>query len=122
MNGEQLPKKKRHKLPARRLTETRKVEMESGQTVFLSVGYDPAEPSKPVEVFYSSGFKSGAQLEFQVQDFCILFSLLLQFGMSPAEVAKSLSRKEMPDGELEYASISGAIVAELISPPSWAGE
>ena len=122
MDGEQPPKKKRHKLPTRRLTETRKVEMESGQTVFLSVGYDPAEPSKPAEVFYSSGFKSGAQLEFQVQDFCILFSLLLQFGMSPAEVAKSLSRKEMPDGELEYASISGAIVAELISPPSWAGE
>ena len=120
MDGQEPPKKQRKKLPTRRLTETRKVEIETGQTVFLSVGYDPDEPSMPVEVFYSSGFKSGAQLEFQVQDFCILFSLLLQYGMTPADVAKSLSRKEMPDGELEYASISGAIVAELISPPSWA--
>ena len=120
MDGQKPPKKKRNKLPTRRLTETRKVEIETGQTVFLSVGYDPDEPTKPVEVFYSSGFKSGAQLEFQVQDFCILFSLLLQYGMTPTDVAKSLSRKEMPDGELEYASVSGAIVAELISPPTWA--
>jgi hypothetical protein len=120
MDGQEPGKTERHMLPTRRLTETRKVEIETGQTVFLSVGYDPDQPTKPIEVFYSSGFKSGVQLEFQVQDFCILFSLLLQYGMTPAEVAKSLARNEMPDGSLEYASISGAIVAELISPPSWA--
>lgn len=113
-------KKKRKRLPDRRLTETRKVETDQSQTVFLSVGYDPDQPDEPREVFYSSGFKSGSMLEFQVQDFCVLFSLLLQYGMKPDEVAKSLARKENPDGTLSFASISGLIVNELSKPPEWA--
>jgi len=112
-------KKERKRLPNRRLTETRKVETEQGQTVFLSVGYDPEQPDEPKEIFYSSGFKSGSMLEFQVQDFCVLFSLLLQYGMKPDEVAKSLARKENPDGTLSFASISGLIVKELSQPPAW---
>lgn len=114
------PKKIRKKLPDRRLTETRKVETDLGQTVFLSVGYDPDRPDEPREVFYSSGFKSGSMLEFQVQDFCVLFSLLLQHGMTPDDVAKSLARKENHDGTLSFASISGLIVDELSKPPAWA--
>lgn len=113
-------KKERKRLPSRRLAETRKVETDQGQTVFLSVGYDPDQPDEPKEVFYSSGFKSGSMLEFQVQDFCVLFSLLLQLGMKPDEVAKSLARKENPDGTLSFASISGLIVNELSQPPAWA--
>lgn len=80
------------------------------------------DPNTPKEVFYDAGFKSGSQLEFQVQDFCILFSLLLQHGMTPGEVAKSLARKEQPDGALKYASISGMIVAELTKPPQWGAD
>ncbi|MBF9052423.1 hypothetical protein GTA62_20750 [Roseobacter sp. HKCCD9010] len=60
-------RRERSALPDRRLTETRKVETAQGQTVFLSVGYDPAQPNAPKEVFYSSGFKSGSMLEFQAQ-------------------------------------------------------
>lgn len=105
----------RHVLPTRRLTETRKILTAEGQTIHLSVGFDPAEPSRPREVFYSAGFRSGSQLEFQIQDACVLLSLLLQHGHRPADVAKSLARAEQPDNSMAYASVIGLIVDELIS-------
>jgi len=43
-----------------------------------------------------------------------MFSLLLQHGLRPEDVAKSLSRSEQPDGAMTYVSIVGLIVAELI--------
>lgn len=104
----------RHNLPSRRLTETRKITTQDGHNIHLSVGYDPKENGRPREVFYSAGFKSGSQLEFLVQDACVMFSLLLQHGLRPEDVAKSLSRSEQPDGAMTYASIVGLIVAELI--------
>lgn len=106
----------RHDLPTRRLTETRKVKTPEGHTIHLSIGFDPTEPDRPREVFYSAGFKSGSQLEFQIQDACVLLSLLLQHGLRPADVAKSLARKEQPDGQIAYASVTGLIAAELIDP------
>jgi hypothetical protein len=104
----------RHILPTRRLTETRKVATPEGHTVHLSIGYDPDEPDMPREVFYSAGFKSGSQLEFQIQDACVMFSLLLQHGLRPEDVAKSLSRSEQPDGSMAYACIGGLIAEELV--------
>jgi hypothetical protein len=103
----------RHVLPTRRLAENRKVTTPEGHTVHLSIGYDPDEPDRPREVFYSAGFKSGSQLEFQIQDACVMFSLLLQHGLLPEDVAKSLSRTEQPDGSMAYASIVGLIADEL---------
>lgn len=103
----------RHHLPDRRLTETRKVTTAEGHTIHLSVGYDPHEDGRPREVFYSAGFKSGSQLEFQVQDDCVLISLLLQHGHQPTDIAKSLARSEQPDGKMAYASVIGLIVDEL---------
>ncbi len=106
----------RHALPTRRLAENRKVTTPEGHTVHLSIGYDPDEPDRPREVFYSAGFKSGSQLEFQVQDACVMFSLLLQHGLRPEDVAKSLSRVEQPDGSMAYASLVGLIADELLTP------
>ena len=103
----------RHVLPNRRLTETRKIVTPEGHSVYLSIGYDPIEPSRPREVFYSAGFKSGSQLEFQVQDACVLMSLLLQHGLRPDEIARSLARVEQPGGDMAYASVIGLIVDEL---------
>lgn len=57
-----------HVLPTRRLTEIRRVATPEGHAIYLSVGFDPAEPERPQEVFYSAGFKSGSQLEFQIQE------------------------------------------------------
>ena len=103
----------RHDLPSRRLGETRRIVTPDGHTIYLTIGFDPAEPTRPREVFYSAGFRSGSQLEFQIQDACVLISLLLQHGHSPAAIAKSLSRTEQPGGGMDYASITGLIVAEL---------
>lgn len=103
----------RHVLPGRRLTETRKIITPDGHTVHLSVGYDPYEDGRPREVFYSAGFKSGSALEFQIQDACVLISLLLQHGHRPGDIIKSLARSEQPDGTMAYASIIGLIAARL---------
>jgi len=105
----------RHDLPARRLTETLKVTTPEGHTVHLSVGYDPNEHLRPREVFYSGGFRSGSALEFQIQDACVLLSLLLQHGHRPEDIGKSLARTEQPDGSMAYASMIGLIVDELIT-------
>ena len=103
----------RHVLPTRRLTETRRIETRDGNKIYLSVGFDPNAPDRPREVFYSAGFKSGSQLEFQIQDDCVLISLLLQHGLTSEDVAKSLARDEQPDGSMARASIVGLIVDEL---------
>ena len=111
----------RHDLPTRRLTETRKITTREGHTVHLSVGYDPADPARPREVFYSAGFRTGSQLEFQIQDDCVLLSLLLQHGHRPEDIVKSLARTEDVDGDTVYASVVGLIAAELTDQPSESG-
>ena len=104
----------RHDLPKRRLTETRRIETSDGHTIHLSVGYDPNEDGRPREVFYSAGFKSGSALEFQIQDACVLISILLQHGHRPDDIAKFLARTERPDGAIAYASVTGLIADELV--------
>ncbi|NSX56808.1 ribonucleotide reductase [Parasulfitobacter algicola] len=106
--------KPRHNLPARRLAENSRITTPDGHTIHLSIGYDPDDPQRPREVFYSAGFKSGSQLEFQLQDACVMISLLLQHGHRPEDIAKSLARTEQPDGSMAYASIIGLIAAELV--------
>ncbi|GGX72418.1 hypothetical protein GCM10007385_46490 [Tateyamaria omphalii] len=104
----------RHNLPGRRPSETLTIETPDGHTIHLSVGYDPKEDGRPREVFYSAGFRSGSALEFQIQDACVLISLLLQHGHRPEDIAKSLARAEQPDGTMAYASVTGLIANELI--------
>lgn len=103
----------RHKLPGRRPAETRKITTPDGQTFYLSLGFDPTDVSRPREIFYSAGFRSGSQLEFQVQDACVLISLLLQHGFLPSDIGKSLARVETTAGDITHASITGLIVSEL---------
>jgi hypothetical protein len=112
----------RHILPTRRLAETRRVTTLDGHTIYLSIGYDPSDPVRPREVFYSAGFKSGSQLEFQIQDACVMFSLLLQHGLTSDDVARSLSRAEQPDGTMAYASVIGLIVEALADSARVAGD
>lgn len=83
-----------------------------GNEIFLTFGLEP-RTGKVLEVFYSAGFRSGSQLEFVVQDACILLSLLLQHGADPAAIAKSLGWEELPDRSLTHGSIIGLIVEEL---------
>ncbi|MEP3333316.1 hypothetical protein [Sedimentitalea sp.] len=44
-----------------------------------------------------------------------MLSLLMQHGLRPQDIAKSLARTEQPDGSMVYASITGLIVSELIT-------
>lgn len=79
------PAPTRRRLPNRRLTETRHVVHRTPDgretPLAVSIGYDPAEPARPREVFYDAGYRSGAELEFAVQDLCVVLSLLLQHGV-----------------------------------------
>lgn len=109
----------RHAIPNRRISETRKVVTLDGASVYLTIGYDPNEPLRPREVFYSSGLRSGSQLEFQVQDICVLLSLMLQYGFASSQLVKSLAKREKPDRSAEYASVTGLITHQLTLPPSW---
>ncbi|MEM8970883.1 MAG: hypothetical protein AAGD43_02310 [Pseudomonadota bacterium] len=110
----------RKRPPNRRLTETRKVSVPRGQTVYLSVGYSPDRPDHPIEVFYSAGLKSGSDLEYHMQDMCVLISQLLQRGATPADIAHSLSQRETETGDMAYASLVGWVVSEIAKPPAWA--
>lgn len=105
----------RHTLPNRRPSENLKVRTKDGHTIHLTVGYDPKDTERPREIFYSAGFKSGSQLEFQVQDACVLISLLLQHGLRPADIVKSLAREEAAGGQIIHASVIGLIVDQLAS-------
>lgn len=123
----------------RRLVETRKVTYVrpdgNATKIIVSVGYEAADPTRPVEVFYSEGFRSGSDLEFTVQDACVLISLLLQHGISAERIASSMATRETADADLmsgEFvapegaasmpASMAGAIAAELMILPSWADD
>ena len=109
-------------LPDHRLTETRRVETPQGHTAFISVGYHPRSPLKPREVFYCEGFKSGSDLEYHMQDMCVLISLLLQFDMTSSDIALSLSRRKTAMGEVAYASIVGRVLETVSQPPEWADQ
>ena len=119
----------RTRLPDRRLSETRRIEhvrADGGRArIFITIGYAPEEPTRPREVFYDEGYRSGSDLEYLVQDLCVIVSLLLQHGTPPEDIARSLSRREGPGGEGPggdaHGSLAGTIVAELAVPPAWAG-
>lgn len=112
----------RQVLPDRRHVETRKVFAPNGQVLHLSVGYDPEDPDRPLEVFYSAGLKSGSDLEYHMQDMCVLISLLLQRGMTPIEVGHSLSRLERPSGDVTFATLTGFVLHEVSKPPMWSAD
>lgn len=102
----------RHRPPNRRPAVTEKVQW-NGQAFFVSAGYSP-ESLRVVEVFYASGLKEGTDLRAVAHDACVLVSLLLQVGMTPAQIGHSLASTEVPmmDGETVNvpASLIGAIV------------
>ena len=115
----------RNSPPPRRLSETRKVEhiRSDGTAISIlgSVGYAENDPMRPVEVFYAEGFRSGADLEFLMQDACVLISILLQHGVPPERIAASMSTREEPDGKPSPGSLAGTIATELMVPPVWSG-
>ncbi len=83
----------RKRLPDRRPSITRRLEWrtETGEHRFhVTIGVD-ITTGQPVEVFYADGQRIGSQLQHAIQDACVLISLLLQYGVDPASIEKSLS-------------------------------
>ena len=97
----------RNPLPNRRPTETATV-VHDGRDYAVTVGFNPADGNVR-EVFATDG-KAGSAMDGILADACVALSLLLQHGMEPAALARSMGRL----GDVkEPASIIGALVDHL---------
>ena len=100
----------RERLPNRRPSETADLEYE-GARYAVTIGFYP--DGRPGETFTGNA-KVGSAMEGLLDDACILVSLLLQNGVEPAALAKTVGR--LGDGTAP-ASVIGAIVDLLAAPP-----
>jgi hypothetical protein len=101
--------------PARRPAVTHKLvwRTETAEHSFhITVSLDP-DTAKPIEVFYADGQRHGSQLQHIIQDACVLMSLLLQHGVAPAAIAKSLSTTSV-FGTEQPSPIIGAIADDIL--------
>ena len=99
----------RERLPNRRPNETTTLVF-GGMSFAVTIGIFPND--RPGEVF-ASGAKSGCDLDYLLDDACVALSLLLQHGVAPAALAKSMGRAG--DGATP-ASIIGALADRLAEP------
>jgi hypothetical protein len=82
--------------------------------VTVTVGYDPATGA-PLEVFANT--QRGGDMQATIADACIVVSIALQHGVTPAALAKSLARvPAFVNGEETTAAASpiGAILAAIM--------
>ena len=98
----------RRRLPHRRPSVTRTL-MHDGRAYAVSLGFDPADGWLG-EVF-THGAKVGSAMDGILDDACIALSLLLQHGVEPATLARTMGR--LGDGQTP-ASIIGAL-ADLLT-------
>ncbi len=101
----------RERLPDRRPAET--VTIEHGNALFdVTLGFFPDDR---VGEAFAAGAKSGSALDGLLDDSAILISLLLQNGIEPAALAKTMGR--LGDGTAP-ASVIGAICDLLAEVPA----
>ena len=107
------PKPQRHRLPNRRPSETRTLEV-AGQTFEATVGFDPAD-GMPRELFLT-GAKSGSSLDTLLGDVAVVVSVALQHGVPAAALAKSISR--VPASPLAPTDLATATGPKRTAPAS----
>ena len=78
----------RERLPTRRPAKTAELEYE-GARYAVTIGFYP--DGRPGEVF-TAGAKVGSAMDGLLDDACILVSLLLQHGVQPAALARTMGR------------------------------
>ena len=100
----------RERLPNRRRNETINFVF-GGVSYSVTVGY--FDDHRPAEIFVD-GAKIGSHLASLLDDCCIMCSILLQYGATPAQVALSMGRT----GDSEPSSILGVIANLLATQPS----
>jgi hypothetical protein len=91
----------RTRLPARRPNQTTELDF-GGTTYAITVGYRP-DDGTPAELFVH-GARVGSGMDAILDDVGVMVSLLLQHGVKPRDLARSLGS----------GSVIGAIVAELV--------
>ncbi len=96
----------RERLPDRRPSETAELEYE-GACYAVTIGFFP--DGRPGEAFTGNA-KVGSSMEAVLDDACILISLLLQNGVEPPALAKTMGR--LGNGH-QPASVIGAIIDRL---------
>jgi len=70
---------------------------------------------QPAEVFADVG--KGGDMQWAIADACVVISLALQHGVSPADLAKSLGRVPVlwgPEGATQPASPVGAVIEAIV--------
>jgi hypothetical protein len=100
-------------LPHRRPSATIDAEFR-GFPMAITIGYDPTTGVSR-EVFANAG-RSGSDMQATLADACVLVSIALQHGVTPAALAKSLGRVPDPmrgEDATDHASPIGVIVAAL---------
>ena len=101
----------RTRLPNRRPSVTRELEF-AGKTYLVSAGFETVKrPTRPIgpkqervirEVFIS-GAKTGQDVRNIIEDASVLISRALQYGDTPAGIAKSMGR--VPTGPVSPADL-----------------
>ncbi len=111
----------RTRLPDRRRNTTREITF-GGQVFTMCVGCDDA--GRPCEVF-ADGHRTGSTMAAFIDDACIVISIALQLGLTPAALARSMSTVPVWSNGVKAegpASPIGAILAALEPAPAlpWA--
>ena len=100
--------------PNRRPSVTRRLvwQTDSAEHKFhVTIGLD-VTTGDPVEVFYAAGQRGGSQLQHTIEDACVLISLLLQYGVEPQTIGKSLSTTPIY-GQTQPATVVGVIAGAV---------
>lgn len=94
------------------ITRTLNFLQENGNVtkILITIGFDAQE--KPREVFCAD-FKAGTTLHSIVMDACVMFSRLLQYGDTPAELLQSVCIPPSLIGQ-----IAAAVAATKLDGPS----
>lgn len=82
----------RTQLPTRRRNETMTMDWH-GQTVSVTFGYDDQGNLREI---FADVAKQGTDLNALISDWCVIVSIAIQHGISPADLARSLTRVPEP--------------------------
>lgn len=99
----------RQRLPDRRPSATISTTFKT-HPLKITIGYDPATGA--AREIFASGPKEGTDMEHALSDACVVISIALQHGITPAEMSKSLGVVPGFNGD-EPASLIGVIVGVL---------
>ena len=96
----------RKTLPNRRPSMTVETQWQ-GHVIAVTIGYSP-KTGKASEVFADTA--NGGQMQAAVRDACVIASIALQYGATPASLAKSMTRVADYTGAEGPASPVGAVL------------